>query len=121
MPCASTRLRSDFLLLALEHELHALRFLLRLLLGFDGVLERVRQLQVPQQDVFDDDAARLHLSPARPPESAGPCPRARPSRASCRVGGRYRAHRRAEVRDQQHVGVVGPDFWKTFAARSGFR
>ena len=49
------------LLLPLQHELHPLRFLLRLLLGLDGLLERVGQLQVAQQHVLDHDAARLHL------------------------------------------------------------
>ena len=55
-----------FLLLALQHELHPLRFLLRLLFRLDSVLQRVGELQVAQQDVLDDDAARLHLAPAGP-------------------------------------------------------
>ena len=71
--------------------------------------KRVGKLQVAQQDVLDDDAARLHLrlqvrqNLLRDGLAGVGVERAR------EVGRRHRANRRAEVRHQQDVAVFGAD------------
>src|SRR6266571_5454964 len=50
------------LLLLLENERHPQRVLLRLLLRLDRLLEHRRELDVAQQHVLDDDAARTQLA-----------------------------------------------------------
>jgi len=77
MPAASTRLRSASCF-SLQHEHHPLHFLLGLLLRLDGELQRVGQLQVAQQHVLHDDAARRDLAP-RPPVSRAQWSRGHPS------------------------------------------
>ena len=57
MPWASMRLRSASCFLFLQTEAHGKRFLFCLLLGFDGRFECHGQLNIAQQDAFDDKSS----------------------------------------------------------------
>src|SRR6266542_427671 len=96
----------SFLFFALEHELHSLRFLLRLLLRFDRVLQGVGKLEVAQEDVFHDDAARRHLSRHVVQDLLGD----RLARIGVKrrrgIARGDRAHRGAERRLQQYLFIV---------------
>jgi len=94
------------LTLLLQHEVHALRVLLGLLLGLDGRLERRRQPDVAEQHVLDDDAAGLRR-PSHLGEHLLRDPVA-PFAVECArgVGGGDRPHDRPHVRNDEHVQVV---------------
>src|SRR5262245_22944384 len=95
-----------FLLLALKHKLHALRFLLRLLLRFDRMFQGIRELQVAQQHILNDDTARRDISGDifhDLPRDGFACIRIQGRRAVPRGDG---ADRRSECRLEQHFGVV---------------